>query len=139
LIRRRQAARLLAAGVSGMLLSCSRERLSMHVEIDVFSGRPNPAFELSVDEAKHLLALLEGLPEIPPTADEDALGYRGMNVTIAKGDDNNPVRRIRVSGGVVAIGRATGTRYFRDTRAVEKWLIERAADNGHGSLVGPPL
>ena len=51
----------------------------MRVELDVFSGRPNPRWELDEDSAVALQRLLSGLSvstDTPPK--EPGLGYRGF-------------------------------------------------------------
>src|SRR5262245_54099195 len=54
---------------------------SMHVEIDVYSGRPNPSFELSEALSKEFARMLEKLSRATREAAEPGLGYRGFVVT----------------------------------------------------------
>ena len=51
------------------------------VELDVFSGRPNPTWELDDRWALLLQQLIEGLPTTGrPPPEPPALGYRGFRV-----------------------------------------------------------
>lgn len=53
----------------------------MRVELDIFSGRPNPSWELSVDEAAELSRRLAALIKTETRPDEGGLGYRGFVIT----------------------------------------------------------
>ncbi len=52
----------------------------MLVELDVFSGRPNPRWQLTGDEAARLARLLEILEpaKADPSTQPPGLGYRGF-------------------------------------------------------------
>lgn len=100
----------------------------MEVELDVFSGRPNPSWSLSPAEEKELLRRLSGLPptdSLPTPAD---LGFRGFRIV-------EPGRELRVFGGTVTISDNAGTRSLADTSGMERWLAEQARDHGYGSVV----
>ena len=47
------------------------------VEVDVFSGRPNPAWTMSPSDARATVRMLNQLPGGAPGVVEDRLGYRG--------------------------------------------------------------
>src|SRR5665213_1681406 len=69
------------------------------VEIDLFSGRPNPSFELDQEAAHELLGLLSNLKQgdvkfVP----RDGLGFRGFTVSV----DGQP--KLYISGPVVSTG-----------------------------------
>jgi hypothetical protein len=65
-------------------MTSAEQELRITIEVDVFSGRPNPSWELSADEARTLLQMLDGArsgPRREPCA-VPGLGYRGLNVKI---------------------------------------------------------
>lgn len=51
------------------------------IEIDVFSGRPNPRVPLDDAAAAQLRTALAGLVPAEPAPAADGLGYRGVRVT----------------------------------------------------------
>src|SRR3954447_20325215 len=52
------------------------------VEIDLFSGRPNPSFELDPRATHELLGLLGNLKQSDKAARRDGLGFRGFAVNV---------------------------------------------------------
>ena len=96
---------------------------SVTIELDVFSGRPNPSWEPGPPEQAKLLQLLRsndvvaGRPEAPP-----GLGYRGFIVKIGSNAEEDV---LRVGGGAIE----RQGKYYRDEgRAVEKYLIQIMPD-----------
>jgi hypothetical protein len=67
------------------------------VEVDLFSGRPNPAWVLSEAQVRRLLEIWNGLKPADPAGSEQfpRLGYRGLTLA-GPGDE-----RWIASGGVV--------------------------------------
>jgi hypothetical protein len=60
----------------------TREKRPMQVELDVFSGRPNPVWSLTNEQAKEFLAHFKGLKSTnSKRAPYNGLGYRGFKVT----------------------------------------------------------
>lgn len=63
----------------------------LEIEIDVFSGMPNPTFQLSTREEQELVDRILAEPrQLSPTADTTqlfGLGYRGVIARLAKVDD----------------------------------------------------
>ncbi len=106
----------------------------MTVELDVFSGRPNPTWTLSPEETAALAALLKDLPRSDTPAGEGGLGYRGFIIS-------NPGRaaglpaRIRVGGGVVTMEENGRLQFYRETHGIERWLLQQASEHGYGDLV----
>jgi len=96
----------------------------MRIELDIFSGRPNPSWKLTATESVEFLRQLRTLP--PDGSDRsirDNLGYRGLIVT---GDATviNSFDSIIVSGGKVLGQSPQGSRSFVDKdRGLEQWLI----------------
>jgi hypothetical protein len=100
------------------------------VEVDLYSGRPNPRFRLSAEAADELLRRINVLPAaaeaVPPV---ERLGYRGLRVHA--GTSSSP-SEVMISGGTVTVGNAAGeVRQLVDRdRGLERWLI----DAGSGEL-----
>jgi hypothetical protein len=103
----------------------------LEVEVDVYSGRPNPRWELSSQQAEELLKKLRSLPARESAASlSDGLGYRGL---IVSGDELMQAgdTEIVISNGIVEARAASGARQFTDKdRAVERWLLQ----TGKGKL-----
>lgn len=105
---------------------------TMQVEIDLFSGRPNPVWDLTAAEVPALRARLEALPAGAPAALPNRLGYRGLRAGplevkpgAAEPVSANPIIALDVGGGVIKATRRDGTEvYLMDTgRSVECWLL----------------
>lgn len=108
---------------------------TMQVEIDLFSGRPNPVWELTAAEVPALRARLEALPAGAPAALPDRLGYRGLRAGPLEAQPApeepaaaNPIIALEAGGGVIKATRRDGTAvHLRDTgRSVECWLLRVA-------------
>jgi hypothetical protein len=99
------------------------------VELDAFSGRPNPRWQLTAVEAGELEDRLSGIPETSPAAIPDNLGYRGFRILDGS-------QRITVSSnGYIVVHDAKGDKFYRDTKGVEDLLIEQAQKRGYGQLL----
>ena len=59
----------------------------MVVELDIFSGRPNPRWHLTEDEAAQVASLIESLElaEGDPSPNPPGLGYRGFRLSDSAG------------------------------------------------------
>jgi hypothetical protein len=91
------------------------------VEIDVYSGMPNPAWELTSAETASFVKQLAELSPTSRVAMSSRLGYRGFIVSLQQGTRE---RWIRVHGGIVQINREPASSYARDTqRRLERWLL----------------
>lgn len=99
---------------------------TVHVEVDLYSGRPNPGWDLLDADARRFIELLDALPAASPDAgggltSAEGLGYRGLKVEIESGDQ---LRRIRIAGGVVHVEEAEASRRRSDPgRVLEQWLL----------------
>jgi hypothetical protein len=108
--------------------------MKIEVELDVFSGRPNPRWTLDTELAQRVADLLQkqGHPKVAslPSA---ILGYRGFVLQI---DDERPLTAsvIRVCGGIVSTGSGQGATHFA-IPALESMLLEDAERHGHGKLL----
>jgi hypothetical protein len=83
---------------------------TLRVEIDIFSGRPNPVIELRGRDASALLDRLgetrqveKGEPGLPPTP---TLGYRGMIVSQVAAAARGLPRSFRLAHNTIVAGRA---------------------------------
>ena len=94
----------------------------VEVELDIFSGRPNPAWKLSQTEAAGFLDHLAALAEAAPNEPEMPLGYRGFVVRLMQGRDASD---LRVRNGIVRLARAGRVAWYGDPgRAMERSLLE---------------
>jgi hypothetical protein len=95
------------------------EEATMRIELDIFSGRPNPHWDLTAQEAAEftrLLADLEARDDV--LAPPDGLGYRGFRVLQGSPRLEVSVWRENVIG--------LGARFFRawdESRSVERFLL----------------
>lgn len=94
----------------------------VEVELDIFSGRPNPAWRLSQTEVAGFLGRLAALAEAAPNEPEMPLGYRGFVVRLMQGRDASD---LRVRNGIVRLARAGRVVWYGDPgRAMERSLLE---------------
>jgi hypothetical protein len=97
------------------------------VTLDIFSGRPNPIWQIEGAEAEDLARRLRAAPPVPPAAATPApppdLGYRGFVLRL--GPTGKPDKETRVYHGRI-IG-AEGER-LDPGRQLERWLLASAGD-----------
>lgn len=93
----------------------------IEVELDIFSGRPNPTWTLSKPDADQCLEKLAALPPATPRDLAGNLGYRGFVLRITNGGGTEIVH---AWNGTIRRERAGHQRYFNDPdRQMEKWLL----------------
>jgi hypothetical protein len=123
--------------VAGSCAACGRRSPqglpSMTVELDVYSGRPNPTWSLSAAEAEQIAGLLKDLPRTAAGAAE-GLGYRGFVLRMSD-PAGATSKSVRVSTGVVTIQQGDRAEHFVDAHGVEERLLQQARDHGFGSVV----
>jgi hypothetical protein len=91
------------------------------VELDIFSGMPNPTWILTNAEADTLVKQLAALPRTSAREPAGNLGYRGFIVRVTQGADT---QLIRIQTGTVQITKGVTSLYARDAnRALERWLL----------------
>jgi len=100
----------------------------MEVELDVFSGRPNPKWELNTGDTRKLQTKLDSLTEQTTPAADPGLGYRGF---VLRGAG----RTWRVFQGRVGLESPGPVITYRDTPYVEVDLINQAKSQGYGDLI----
>jgi hypothetical protein len=107
----------------------------MHIEIDVFSGRPNPTFDIGTPESEELEKLMTELPQVDANPPEPGLGYRGFIIHPNRGKVAELPAPVRVYGGYVVVEGGTRRTVYRDTKSIEQWLKQKAKNAGLGELV----
>ncbi|MEB3180333.1 MAG: hypothetical protein VKL59_15050 [Nostocaceae cyanobacterium] len=111
------------------LLGCSGVATTgdkpMQVELDAFSGRTNPQWVLTSQEASEFLNLLQKLPKNQTQSPiNQGLGYRGL---IVRDNDQGigGYDEIVIANGVVITKRGNKTEQFTDkNRGLEQWLLQ---------------
>jgi hypothetical protein len=91
------------------------------VTLGIYSGRPDPSWELDEAQTADLFHTLYGLPVASARLPEGGLGYRGFGLVVTTpgtGEGNLVAYR-----GVVA-GSGTGEVRLDSTRSVERFLLE---------------
>jgi len=96
-----------------------------HVELDVFSGLPNPTWDLSAADTATLLGIISALHASPPVDLPTPLGYRGFVIAVdAPGSGSRAT--IRAYHGIVEY-HGLETNYYSDPdKQVERWLLSTA-------------
>ena len=102
---------------------------NVSVELDAFSGRPNPTWLLDAAEIAQLRGRLAGLPRAPgETLPDRGLGYRGFRVRL-QGEASDAAQTVYVTNGLVS--RGENGEVYRDTHDLEGWLQENARTRGY--------
>lgn len=101
----------------------------MQIELDVFSGRPNPRWEMSGTQAE-FLRRLRSLKVSPAGASTgDGLGYRGF-VVRPNGGPVDGFDEVRLYKGSAVVRQGDRSETFSDPeRSLERWLLDLA--RGH--------
>lgn len=101
----------------------------MRIELDIFSGRPNPSWVADADASEAMERWLNLLPPadtwVAAPAAADELGYRGF-ILLREDDAGTPPTRLRVFRGRVF----DEHRSCNEPAGFEPWLIEQAANQG---------
>ena len=91
------------------------------VELDIFSGMPNPTWMLTNSEADRFTKQLAALPPAEARELSGNLGYRGFIVQCTQGTNT---QSIRIQRGLVQIARNEATVYVADQdRGLERQLL----------------
>lgn len=94
---------------------------SCEVELDIFSGMPNPMWNLTNAAADYFLEQLAALPLTSARELSGNLGYRGFIVRCTQGGNT---RWIHVQKGIVHISEGETNVYAYDKdRALEAWVL----------------
>lgn len=101
--------------------SMPQEHPQITVEVDLFSGMPNPEWTLSAASATMLLARLCDMPPTTGAPRSSTLGYRGLIVRIAGQDE----RTLFLHQGLMESRQGDSSIFLLDKdRALEAWLIQ---------------
>lgn len=92
----------------------------VEVELDIFSGMPNPTWVLTEVEADSLAQRLAQLPETSAGELPGHLGYRGFIVRVTEGART---QEIRIWAGAVHVSNGATRRAADQDRALEWWLL----------------
>jgi hypothetical protein len=96
----------------------------IEVELDVFSGMPNPTWSLSGADAAIFAEKLDVLLPAAPREQENPLGYRGLVV-------DTGAEVVRVHRGIARITRGDSVVALEDPgRSLERWLYLTGAGTG---------
>lgn len=97
------------------------------VELDVFSGRPNPEWKMIDEESRTFHEMFAICPNLPQTNMFDGLGYRGFIVKTTQPSTPTEPLIIAIHGGVVKIVNDKIVSYCQDVDSkIEKWLLEQS-------------
>lgn len=92
------------------------------VELDIFSGMPNPEWTLSEKQAKTLLDRLSALPPAEECPRAGNLGYRGLIVRIRR--ESRLDMHVYIYNGCVEVERSGSSAFFADpNRGLERYLV----------------
>src|SRR5882724_5553115 len=99
--------------------------MPVEIELDVFSGRPNPRWLLSPSQEIEWAIRLDSLPNAAgqDMPEPPGLGYRGFTVRADK--------QVRVYGGLAQIDDET---YLDVRRNLEKWLLSTSGSSVDESI-----
>ena len=100
----------------------------LEIELDVFSGRPNPRWVASPERSAAMSRALSSLPDAPDRPEPGHLGYRGFIL-------QQPGLRARVYRGHVTVTTNGVTRTFVDSAGLEQQLIADASQRGFAGVV----
>jgi hypothetical protein len=111
---RKASAEVTADGGRSMPTRCE-------IELDIFSGMPNPTWVLTDAETNRWMEQLAALPPMPAREWSGNLGYRGFIVQVTQGGETQVVR---VQNGAVHLSQGATNRYASDAkRELEHWLL----------------
>ena len=101
----------------------------IHVTLDVFSGRPNPNWALTKEQA---VLFLNNISQIKPTNEnmqnypEKILGYRGFIVDQIT-DKDLTSKRFEIYNGAIKVFSNNSSYILKDKDyQIEKWLLQNA-------------
>lgn len=93
----------------------------IEVELDIFSGYPNPVWTLSEADSTTFLKKLAMLPRASYRELSNNLGYRGL---IAEVINETEETLVRIQNGTVELSQnGTIVYYCDENRHLEKWLL----------------
>lgn len=111
----------------------TKQQMKISIQLDVFSGRPNPSWELSPSESGELFNQLSLLPEADAAKAPyyDRLGYRGFIVSVYEKDTTSSPSIYRIFQGYVF----NSDKLYSDKDSLEKSFIEQARKKGFADII----
>jgi hypothetical protein len=120
------------------MMACSshktKQEMIITIELDIYSGRPNPSWKMDAKETVDLLKQLAKLYTLPKAEldVQDGLGYRGFIIKVI--DDNKKDEApiiVKVFHGIIKID----DNVFEDTILLEEKLLNQAKQNGYKNII----
>ena len=108
--------------------------MSVTVTMHVYSGRPDPSWELTkaqADELADKIARIDKTTLMKPPGMVGGLGYRGFSINSVREPDFDP--EIYLHSGIVDLDRFAENRIMDDS-GLEKWLMETGGRNVEDDL-----
>ena len=118
---------LLCLGLGSEVLAAEGGQTNVTVEVLIFSGRPNPTWQLQDTKRwETLKAKLKDLPEAfqEEPAEWSRLGFRGF--LIRDGEALGLPGAVRVYQGVIKTGHGKAAKYLKDSTGLEQSLVGEA-------------
>jgi hypothetical protein len=110
----------------------------IRIELDIFSGRQNPSWELTEKEATEMLGRMKNLPSSPLPLIVPGLGYRGFIVSNQDKIEGLPIQ-IRIYNGTITTTENEFVNYYEDINKIESWLLEQAQKRGYGDIISEEI
>jgi hypothetical protein len=111
-------------GISQTADEKSKVKMRVAVQLDIFSGKENPAWQLSEEDSAALVKILDQLPGASPNQFFDGLGYRGFLVTLTE-PESGTTNELKVYQGKVRYGTGKKARFLVDSRRqLERLLLK---------------
>ena len=105
------------------------------VSLGLYSGLPDPAWELSDEQASALTALLEALPRVDGSPPAGGLGYHGF--WVERLTPEGTARLLVAFEGTVFDPLASRLSYLADPdRSVERFLLDSGRDRLTAAEIG---
>lgn len=90
------------------------------VELDIFSGEPNPTWALTDADADSFVKQLAALQRTAPRQLSAKLGYRGFIIQCTQGTG---AWSVRLQNGVAHISQGAAAYADDEQRRLERWLL----------------
>jgi hypothetical protein len=108
-------------------LAAEAGQTNVTVEVLIYSGRPNPTWQLQ--DPKHLMTLKAKVKDLPVAFEQEPatwsrLGFSGFR--IRGGETLGLSSHIRVYQGVVQTGHGPAAKHLKDATGLEQNLIDEA-------------
>jgi hypothetical protein len=111
---------------------------SMNVELNIFSGMPNPEWNLSTNQVSELLTKISSLNFTERSPVDKGLGYNGFTILrTEKSADSQWPKRIEVKDGIIYVyyDDARYAHLIDPERTIELWLLNTAPNSVSSMLL----